>query len=505
MHQKVKARVDSTYTASAHSANTLESWYDQNHAVGNLALSSQVLFPLFITVYVTLFLFFILELKPYNLSKKLQNGLDSNDSDVRAKADSSLLTKFVASTLFHLFTLSLDITALDYYNYLSKEIKDYYSYPPRRFWAIPITMTVFDSITFVTFICLPPLVVACCCKKQSYLLIYSLISPLSCIASHSYHIVFAFIIDPYHATSILLVYAIIAFVHILTFQKLFYYINTLISGVCRCCHIKNRCGRYCLTIIIFALEFTLMAASIALSITLIMMLPFSNALDDAPNHLYVIYQASVAFFAALIAFQVLFRQTNSAFDVFIKAIDGDLAKSDHGNELKNPAEDHIKTWRELSETEKETVLAKVVLSHLYKGVNFTEEINLVFQQKDSSPKSIAGGCRECFSWCCEKKEKQQSNGSSAQPNAGGHSSRLKKEEEETDSDSNAVGCFSHCCKNKEKERSDHSSQQDDHSSKAKKKDQQGDSDSDSPRSNAGGCFSCCCRQPSKSLLEEEGS
>ena len=404
-YQKVKAPVDKTYTASAHSANTLESWYDHSHAVGNLALSSQVLFPLFITIYVTLFLFFLLELKPYYLGKKLQNGLDSNNSDVRARADSSLLTKFVASTLFHLFTLSLDITALDYYKYLSKEIKDYYSYPPRRFWAVPITMTVFDSITFVIFICLPP-VAACCFKNRSYLLIYSLISPLSCVASHSYHIVFAFIIDPYHATSILLVYAIIAFVHILTFQKLFYYINTLI-------HIKNRCGRYVLTIVIFALEFTLMATSIALSITLIMMLPFSNALDDAPNHIYVIYQASVAFFAALIAFQVLFRQSNSAFDVYIKAIDGHVAKSE---EVKT------KTWIELSETEKETLLAKVALTYLTKdaSVKFIDKLDNVFtKQSDkndesdtsSGPESDAGGCWERFLRFCKEilKEKSKSD------------------------------------------------------------------------------------------------
>ena len=381
-YQEVKAPVDKTYTASAHSANTLESWYDHSHTVGNLALSSQILFPFFVTVYVILFLFFLLELKPYYLGKKLQNALASNNSDVRAKADSSLLTKFVASTLFHLFTLSLDITALDYYKYLSKEIKDYYSYPPRRFWAVPITMTVFDSITFVIFICLPP-VAACCFKNRSYLLIYSLISPLSCVASHSYHIVFAFIIDPYHATSILLVYAIIAFVHILTFQKLFYYINTLI-------HIKNRCGRYVLTIVIFALEFTLMATSIALSITLIMMLPFSNALDDAPNHIYVIYQTSVAFFAVLIAFQVLFRQSNSAFDVYIKAIDGYVAKPDE-IELPNPAKDPTKTWSEFSEGEKETLLAQVALTYLTKSldanIDFTMDTKLdhVFQQRASSP------------------------------------------------------------------------------------------------------------------------
>ena len=412
-YQKVEAPIDKTYTASAHSANTLESWYDQSHVVGDLALSSQVLFPFFVTVYVALFLFFLLELKPYYLGKKLQNGLDSNDSDVRARADSSLLTKFVASTLFHLFTLSLDITALVYYKHLSKEVKDYYSYPPRRFWAVPITMTVFDSITFVIFICLPP-IAACCCKNRSncYFLIYSLISPLSCVASHSYQIVFAFIIDPYHATSILLVYAIIAFVHILTFQKLFYYINTVVSGeyrdyqlnccgkfqclvkcintliscVCNCCHIKNRCGRYCLTIVIFIFELIFMGTSIGISISLIMVLPFSNALDDAPNHIYVIYQASVAFSAALIAFQVLFRQNNaSTFDVYIKAIDGYVAKPNE-IELHDPARGQTKTWSKLSEREKETLLAKVALTYLTKdlcaNVKFImdTELDHIFQQ-----------------------------------------------------------------------------------------------------------------------------
>ena len=243
-----------------------------------------------------------------------------------------------------------------------------------------------------------------------------------------------------------------------------------------------------------------------------MMLPFSNALDDAPNHLYVIYQASIAFFAALIAFQVLFRQTNSTFDVFIKAIDGHLAKSDenkkegstadHGKiELKNRAEDHTKTGMELSETEKDTVLAKVVLSYLNKGIDFTEEIDLVFQQRDSSPQSNAGGCQECFSRCRKKKE---SNSSSAQLKAGGDSLQVEKQKGENDSDSNAAGCFSRCRKNKEKQQGDHGSQQpkaDGHSPKVKGKDQHGNSDL--AHSSAGGCFSCCCRKTEQSLLKEE--
>ena len=94
-----------------------------------------------------------------------------------------------------------------------------------------------------------------------------------------------------------------------------------------------------------------MAISISLSIALLMKLPFSNAIDDAPNLLYVIYQASVTFFAALITFQILFRQTNSAFDVFIKAIDVKLSEDEkkhpapnQGITLNNPVEDKSKTW-----------------------------------------------------------------------------------------------------------------------------------------------------------------
>ena len=425
MHQNIQAPIDNTYTASAHSANTLKLhvWYNNNTAVGGIATSSQVLFPFLVTFYVTLFFFFVLELEPYNLGKKLRNELESKDSKVKAKADSKLLTKFIASSVFHIFTLAMDVAALFFgFTRISEDIQDYYcSDELKHFWGVPITMCVFDAITFILFICLPPILVLAsyycpCCKKKSYLLIYTLISPLSCIASHSYHIVFAFIIDSYHATSILLLYAIIVFVNILGFQKLFYFINTLISGdKCSCCHIKNSCGRYLVIMLCFVLEFIFMAISIALSIALIFKLPISNALDDAPNHLHIIYQASITFFAALIAFQLLFKQSNSSFNVFIKAIDRYLVNSkrnstaDQGIELQNHAEADTKTWTELSETEKEMLLAKMVMSFLNQDIQFasSNEIKDVFKQKaqdSSSTQPKAGGCQECFRRCFKRKQ-----------------------------------------------------------------------------------------------------
>ena len=251
-----EAPIDNTYTASAHSASaeTLISWYNQNENVGKIAVASQVVFPILVAVFVLLFLIFIVECEPYERGKRLKNEVGSEDKKIKANAEAGLLTKYVAAVLFHLFTLISDGTALGYYTIgtIPKPIRKYYCSEP-NFWAAPITMTVFDCITFILFIVVPPIVCCICvlskCNQKKYeciLIYYSVVSPFSCIASHSYHM-FAFIINPYHATSILLIYAVIAFVNIQAFQKLFYFINTLISGSkpsCCCCPIKNTCGRY---------------------------------------------------------------------------------------------------------------------------------------------------------------------------------------------------------------------------------------------------------------------
>ena len=423
--ERFEAPIDYTYSASAHSAETVISWYKENEDVGIIAVISQVVFPIFVTFFVLLFLIFIVECEPYERGKRLQNELNSKDKKVKANAEAGLLTKYVAAVLFHLFTLGSDGAALGYYAHVPKPIREYYCSEP-LFWITPIIMIVFDIITFILFIIIPPIYVLC--KRNpneyGYKLIYSVVSPFSCIASHSYHIVFAFIINPYHATSILLIYAIIAFINIQAFQKLFYFVNKLISGSkpSYCCPIENTCVRYFIFVLFFMFEFALMALSIALSITLIVKLPLSNAIDDAPNHLYVIYQASVTFFAALIAFQVMFRQTNSTFDVFIEAIDrhygsassdeieSDSRSSSHSDTESQSSYDHhrliesqeyTKTWIELSDTEKEMLLAKVILFYLNKGPesvsDYPDELKAVLKEKDRRSIQPPPSGRKC---CC---------------------------------------------------------------------------------------------------------
>ena len=167
-----------------------------------------------------------------------------------------------------------------------------------------------------------------------------------------------------------------------------------------------------------------MALSISLSLTFLIKLPISNAIDDAPNGLHVVYQASVAFFAALIAFQVLFRETSSNFDVFIKAIDANPPENKQSQEEPQPVtgdettqdEDETtplldvtarlseektqetKDWISLSEKEKEFYLAKCVMSALAKYASY-DKLNVLDTNENPLPKNT-NGYQTCFSQLC---------------------------------------------------------------------------------------------------------
>ena len=361
MYQKFTAPVDDSYNGRSYSSATLKTWYNSNRSTDILALASQILFPSLVMLYIFFFFVYVLELKHFDIGKEIEKDMRSDVKKIRAKADAKLLTKLTISFLFHLLTLAADSAAFIEYGHLSREINEYYSAPPQCFWSIPIVMILFDGFSFLAIYTISPAVALG--TKKWYRLTYCLLSPLACFVSHSYHIVFAFINDPYHATSILLLYAIILFVHVLGFQKVFYLVNYFwpkfwekIDPQGRWAEgsFARRCCQNFATFICFIILFLFMALSIGLSIALLTLLPIGNAIDDAPNRLYVIYQASVTFFAALIAFQVIFRQNNSPFAFLIKAKEVCEAQ-----ELHNLCEDN--EWMERSEKEREIYLVQKVI------------------------------------------------------------------------------------------------------------------------------------------------
>ena len=345
-------------------------------------------------VYVIFFFIYLLELKPYEIGKDIEKELKSRTKKIRAKADANLLIKITISLLFHILIFAADSMAFVEYGKLSDEIHDYYYAAPWYFWSVPIVMIIFDGLWFLIIYTLVPIIARF--TKKWYRLTYCMLSPIACVFTHCYHIIFAFIDNPYHATSILLLYAMILFVHVLGFQQVHYFINhfwewknknpgpadqvalevpqendnnnseEIIIDRQRIC--KN-----CVTFICFIVLFIVTGVSVGLSLALLTLLPITNAIDDAPNRLYVIYQASVTFFAALIAFQVIFRHNNSPFAFLIKPQEMCDTK-----ELDRICGD--KEWKDKSEKEREIYLVRKVILAIEKlaSDNYLPSRNLFF-------------------------------------------------------------------------------------------------------------------------------
>jgi hypothetical protein len=422
MHQKITGQIDSTYTAQSHSLETLRDWHMQNSHVSILVLSSQVIFPVFASIFLALYLFYLIELEPVNFGKKLNSQADDDSPDeIKNAALSKVWIIVTISILFTAGTVATDIGALVEYAFLPEEIKSYFNDHSNNasvyLYVVPIIMLFFDFLSLLLFIIIGPNIMVACCKhcyrkctqestsedkqyKPSYFL-YTLISPLSCIATHSYHIIFAFINNPYHATSVLLFYIMTLLVVVVIFQKTYYFVvtnncfkksetatrdqrdntkaidvgGTVIgnpeavpsgtgatsggTGTTSGDQGKTKTNgqrqeRYIL-VISFTAVIIALAICIGLTVAVLIALPINNAIDLASTEIYAIYQASVTVFAALVTFEVVFRPTNSIFAVLIKAADKRAPKPKNGEKTK---------WGKMSEKEKEICLGDQFLSHI---------------------------------------------------------------------------------------------------------------------------------------------
>ena len=357
MQQKILGQIDSSYRAQSHSLKTLKEWHHQHSHVSEIVLSSQVLFPTFASIFLTLYFFYIIQCEPNRLGKKLDTHIASKSIAISTEGKCRIWIIATLSILSTLGIITADCLALGEYRQLPKEIESYINDDSRAFGylrAVPITMLVFDLLSIVMFILIPATVTCskcnrCCRFNSKYSdLMYTLLSPLSCLATHSYHIIFAFVDNPYHATSVLLFYIMTLFVVVVIFQKIYYYVINLFRWKG---HTDEYIKQGCCVLIFYILAITAMAGSIGVTITLLILLPLNNAIDQASNQIFAIYQASVTVFAALVTFQVFFRETHSIFTALIKA--GDTFESLD-----------TKKWEHMSAQDKEVYLGKTLLSHV---------------------------------------------------------------------------------------------------------------------------------------------
>ena len=309
MHQKITGQVDSTYTAQSHSLITLRDWHNQHSHVSKLVLSSQVIFPVFASIFLILYFVYLIECEPNNLGKKLNKQTNTDSPlEISAAARSKVWIIMTINILFTIGSIIADSVALAEYKRLPKEIERYINDESKAFIylsAVPTTMVVFDVLSFVLFILVPSIVACCkryknceccyssCCTsefKQKWCnfkfsdLLYTLLSPLLCIATHSYHIIFAFINNPYHATSVLLLYIMTLFVLIVVFQKIYYFVfNNCCKSLLTSNHSKKNCCVSVSVTMLYIIAGLAMAVPIGLTVAVLIVLPLNNAIDQPPT------------------------------------------------------------------------------------------------------------------------------------------------------------------------------------------------------------------------------
>ena len=371
MHQKVNAPIDTSYQAKSHSVKTLTQWHTNNPNASRLVLSAQIVFPVLATIFMVLFFVYLIELEPRKFGQKLNNEIHSSTGYISASGKAKLLIILTISFLFNACALITDGFALKEYTTLAPEVEKYYNHKTIEFlclcfYVIPFLMTVFDGLSLL-FIIIP---VAVAMKgyyrnknnsKNNWsILVYTLLSPLSNIATHAYHIIIAFIDNPYHASSMLLSFTAVLFIHIVVFQKIYYYIFKWVNSqeLSACCNpIKD--NKLCWMLFIlgcYTLGIISLSVVIGLTVSVLILLPIDNAIDNAPTNIYTVFQASVAVIAAIVTFQVFFRETSSIGEVFTRA--RDTMVNDSNNK-----------WNSMSEKQKELELAKQFLEYIFQPLS----------------------------------------------------------------------------------------------------------------------------------------
>ena len=385
MKQKITGGLDSTYTAHSHSDETLAKWHTEHSTITRLLMSAQIVFPVLAIFFTIFFFVYVIELEPSKLGKTLNKHAISGNEKLKRESRSTVWIAVTVSIIFTLANIAADAAAIAEYDKLLPEIKKYIRKDSKEHSQImrivPEVMLGFDISLLILFIIVPGTISClkmyrhkCCniitchrlnCDFKWSDLLYTIIAPLACLATHSYHIIFAFIDNPYHATSVLLMYIMTLFVLVSILHKI-YYSSSSTS------HPRGKKAMIACKTICYVMAPLFLAIPIGLTIAVLLTLPLNNAVDEASNQIYSIYQASVAVIAALVTWKVLVTNTNSSFTVFTKAAD-------------SKGEKHDTTWNDMTEKEKEIYIAEEFLSH----ISFCLPQNKGKQQANTWPRDEA--------------------------------------------------------------------------------------------------------------------
>ena len=357
MTQKITGDIDSTYRAQAQSLETLKHWHSQHPSVHKILISSHVIFPFIVAIFISLYFYYLIELEPNKYGEKLDRQIKAESTEINREPKATIWVIFTVSLLFNLYTIVVDSAAWPFYDIKSN--KNGTSVFSSHSHAVPITMMLLDIGTFVVYIGVPMFVACCkyirdrctCCTGYAKIyktsdILYTLIAPIVCIATHSYHIVFAFINNPYHATSVLFIYMMTLIILLIILHKIYYLLSE---------NITNTCCQILMVVVCYVLAILVLTAAIGLTIAVLLILPI---IDEASNQIYSIFQASITVFAALVTWKIFSGDTNSVFAVLIKSEDKRVNDS-----TDNEQNDSTK-WKDMSDKEKEIELGLKIMKYI---------------------------------------------------------------------------------------------------------------------------------------------
>ena len=244
-------------------------------------------------------------------------------------------------------------------------------------YAIPILMLLYDAFSLIIFS-----IVGICCRCGVFKSwFYILLAPLSCIVTHSYHILVAFIHTPHHATSILIFYGLVVIVFIVTLTTAYHNLHQMVkcceTGCDRqikqskrtqdfrlCCANKFWGWSCCIehrwphqfVITVMCLLSALIAGFMVYIVILFILIPINNAIDEAPDRLLSINQTALIFFGAAITYKLYrIRKSITFLDYLVKA------QNEYEQHANGETGNAVDGWKTMNPNDKKIKLASRLL------------------------------------------------------------------------------------------------------------------------------------------------
>ena len=371
MKRTISAEIDDMYIPKAASVGTLKSFHESYPSmhVSRLTFAYQFVVPIvgFIALFIFWFYFWEARSSPSRRQKLTTGSIDDGNlwTLQRHSANITILSVLIASAIFCLYVIALDVAAIySAYNTVDDSVKKYYNSDTDNInfsleFGIVILICVEDCIVlFFMFLAFSFIACTSICyhnlpdafKYSWSWSVYFPLGPVTCVVIHAYHILIGFIQAPYHAGSVLIFYGIITLGFVYSYKACYsafaycYFSRNTNDSIDK----KYKCD-VCLffVFIIISVIFSLLLVFV---VAIFVLVPIDNAIDDTPARLLSIERTVVILLALTLTYKVYSNRSHTLLTYIVKA--------------KNKDGNNNREWQRLENEEKRVQVGKMFLDKL---------------------------------------------------------------------------------------------------------------------------------------------